>query len=83
MYRFSDNLPRCQALLADRLSRIMWRCISTLALEAHFAFQSFTFQLCAILCLHKIMQLRKPPPRNTYHFMREILLVLVRLARAE
>ncbi len=23
--RFPDNLPRCQALLANRLSRIMWR----------------------------------------------------------
>jgi hypothetical protein len=54
MYRFSDNLPRCQARLVDELSHIKWRSINFIALEACFAFQRLTFQLCAKLCLHKI-----------------------------
>ena len=57
MYRFSDNLPRCQARLEDELSHIKWRSINFIALEAYFALQCLIFQLCAKLCLHKIMML--------------------------
>jgi hypothetical protein len=47
----SYNLPRSQALSEDQFSRINWRGINTLAMEACFAFQRISFQLCANLCL--------------------------------
>lgn len=50
MYRFSDNLPRCRARLADELSRTSWRCINSVALDTG---SSLIDQFRAILCLHK------------------------------
>jgi hypothetical protein len=49
------HLPRCQALLADQLSRIYWCGVNTFVMKACFAFQRLSLQLCAILCKHKIM----------------------------
>ena len=81
--RFSDNLPRCQALLEDQLSRITWRDIDNLAVETGFTFQRLSFQLCANLCLHKLMLPQKRLPRKVRHFMRETLIVLSLLASPE
>ncbi len=43
IYRFSENLPRCQALSAVCLSRITWRDIDTLPIWACFAQEPHLF----------------------------------------
>jgi hypothetical protein len=76
-------LPRCQAISPDEVSLITWRDIGTKALKARFAFQHLSFQLRAILCLHKFMLLQKWLPRKVRHFMRETVIVLSLLTSDE